>query len=68
MAKKSMIQRELKRARTVARYAEKRASLKAIIQSPQSSDEFEAAEMNTSLPWPLIVGTSPAAMGETCTW
>ena len=43
MAKKSMIERELKRAKTVARYAEKRASLKAIIQSPQSSDEERAA-------------------------
>lgn len=43
MAKKSMIERELKRARLVARYAEKRAHLKAVIQSPQSSDEERAA-------------------------
>ncbi|MDY7219344.1 30S ribosomal protein S14 [Denitrificimonas sp. JX-1] len=39
MAKKGMINRELKRARTVAKYAEKRAALKAIIANPTSSDE-----------------------------
>ena len=39
MAKKSMIARELKRAKTVAKYASKRAELKAIIQSPSSSPE-----------------------------
>ena len=39
MAKKSMIQRELKRAKLVARHAEKRAALKAIIRNVNSSDE-----------------------------
>ena len=39
MAKKSMIAREVKRARTAARYAKRRAELKAIIQNPQSSVE-----------------------------
>ena len=39
MAKKSMIQRELKRAKMVARYAEKRAALKAVIRSVDSTDE-----------------------------
>ena len=39
MAKKSMIAREEKRARTVARYAAKRAQLKEIIGSASSSDE-----------------------------
>ena len=39
MAKKSMIQRELKRAKLVARQAEKRAALKAIIRNVNSSDE-----------------------------
>ena len=39
MAKNSMIAREEKRARTVKRYAAKRAELKAIIKSPNSSDE-----------------------------
>ncbi len=39
MAKLSMIAREVKRAKTVAQYAEKRAKLKAIIVDPKSSDE-----------------------------
>jgi len=39
MAKKSMIAREEKRARTVAKYAAKRAQLKEIITSASSSDE-----------------------------
>ena len=39
MAKKSMIARETKRAETVKKFAAKRAELKAIIQSPSSSEE-----------------------------
>lgn len=39
MAKKSMIARETKRAKTVAKYAEKRAALKAIINNRESSFE-----------------------------
>ena len=39
MAKNSMIAREEKRSRTVRKYAVKRAELKAIIKSPNSSDE-----------------------------
>ncbi|GAA0202010.1 MULTISPECIES: 30S ribosomal protein S14 [Kangiella] len=39
MAKKSMIERELKRAKTVEKYAAKRAELKAIINNPESSEE-----------------------------
>ncbi len=39
MAKESMKAREAKRAKTVAQYAEKRAKLKEIIRSPESSDE-----------------------------
>lgn len=39
MAKKGMINRERKREQTVAKYAERRAALKAIIANPQSSDE-----------------------------
>jgi small subunit ribosomal protein S14 len=39
MAKKSMIQRELKRAKLVARHAEKRTKLKAIIRNINSSDD-----------------------------
>jgi len=45
MAKKSMIARETKRAKTVQKYAVKRAELKRIISSPQSTqDEVEAAQ------------------------
>ncbi len=39
MAKESMKAREAKRAKTVAKYAEKRAKLKAIISNPESSEE-----------------------------
>lgn len=39
MAKQSMIAREKKRAATVAKYAAKRAELKAIIRNPETSDE-----------------------------
>ncbi|MEE4277992.1 MAG: 30S ribosomal protein S14 [Halieaceae bacterium] len=39
MAKKSMVARERKRARTVARYAKKRAELKATIRSMSATDE-----------------------------
>ena len=39
MAKKSMINRELKREKTVAKYAEKRAQLKAVISDVNDSDE-----------------------------
>ena len=39
MAKQSMIQRENKRAKTVAKYAAKRAALKAIIVDQNASDE-----------------------------
>jgi small subunit ribosomal protein S14 len=39
MAKKSMIARELKRTKTVAKYAEKRAALKATIVDVKASDE-----------------------------
>ncbi len=39
MAKKSMIQREKKRERTVAKFAAKRAELKAIINNVELDDE-----------------------------
>ena len=43
MAKKSMIQRELKRAKLVAKYAEKRAELKAVVRNVNSTDEERRA-------------------------
>lgn len=39
MAKKSMVAREKKRARMVAKYAGKRAALKAVISDVNASDE-----------------------------
>jgi len=39
MAKKSMIAREAKRTKSVEKYAEKRAALKAIISSPESTED-----------------------------
>jgi small subunit ribosomal protein S14 len=43
MAKKSMIERELKRVKCVKRYAAKRAVLKETIRNVSSSDEERAA-------------------------
>jgi len=39
MAKTSMIQREIKREKTVAKFAQKRAALKATIANVNTSDE-----------------------------
>ena len=39
MAKNSMVEREKRRAKTVARYAAKRAALKAVIKDRNASDE-----------------------------
>lgn len=64
MAKKSMIAREDKRARTVAKYAEKRAALKAIIANPASSEEevWEAQVKLQKLPR----NASPARQQRRC--
>lgn len=64
MAKKSMVQRELKRQRTVARFAKKRAELKAIIKNTKSSDDeiFEAQLKLQKLPR----NASPARMQNRC--
>ena len=43
VAKKSMLQRELKREKLVRRHAAKRAELKKVIRSLESSDEERAA-------------------------
>ncbi len=39
MAKVSMVQREVKRAKVVAKYSKKRAELKKIVKSPRSTTE-----------------------------
>ena len=45
MAKKSMLERERKRAKTVQRFAKKRAELKKIISSASSSGEERVEAM-----------------------
>lgn len=52
MAKKSMIAREHKRTKLASQFAEKRARLKQIILSPESSDEevWDAQIMLQKLP------------------
>lgn len=52
MAKTSMIERETKRAQTVAKYAAKRAELKKIINDRSASDEqvWHAVEALQKLP------------------
>tara|TARA_R110002073_G_scaffold334720_2_gene524857 strand:+ start:1269 stop:1574 length:306 start_codon:yes stop_codon:yes gene_type:complete len=52
MAKTSMVEREIKRAKTVQKYAAKRAELKALIKNPATSDEdrWEAQMKLQALP------------------
>jgi len=52
MAKKSMIAREAKRAATVAKFAEKRKALKAIIVNPNASEDevWDAQQQLQKLP------------------
>ncbi|MDT8894783.1 30S ribosomal protein S14 [Halomonas sp. I1] len=52
MAKKSMVEREAKRAKLVEKYSAKRAELKAIIQDVNASDEerFDAQLKLQQLP------------------
>lgn len=52
MAKTSMVVREIKRAKTVQKYAAKRAELKALIKSPATSEEdrWEAQMKLQALP------------------
>ena len=44
MAKESMKAREIKRAKMVARYAEKRAALKKIVNTGEPAEAYEAAQ------------------------
>ncbi|MBT8141703.1 MAG: 30S ribosomal protein S14 [Gammaproteobacteria bacterium] len=64
MAKVSMKQRELKRERTVAKFAQKRAALKAIIKNPKSTDDeiFEAQQKLQKLPR----NASPSRLHNRC--
>jgi small subunit ribosomal protein S14 len=47
MAKNSMVQRELKRSRLVAKYAQKRSELKTIITSSESTYDERMAAVDT---------------------
>lgn len=64
MAKKSMVAREVKREKAVAKYAQKRAALKEIINSSDSSDEqvWEAMMKLQKLPR----DSSPARQQRRC--
>lgn len=64
MAKTSMINREVKRARTVKKYAGKRAELKALIKNPNLSDEerMNAVQKLQALPR----DASPTRMRNRC--
>jgi small subunit ribosomal protein S14 len=64
MAKTSMIARENKRARTVKRFAARRAELKAIINNPNSSDEERAAAQTKLQAQPR--DASPARQRNRC--
>ena len=50
MAKESMKAREIKRAKLVAKYAEKRAALKKIVNSGDPVEAYEAAQKLQSIP------------------
>ncbi|OOS19539.1 30S ribosomal protein S14 [Moraxella lincolnii] len=64
MAKKSMINRELKREKMVAKYAQKRTELKAIISDMNASDEerMDAMLQLQSLPR----NSSPVRLRNRC--
>ena len=50
MAKESMKAREVRRAKLVAKYAEKRAALKKIVKTGEPAEAFEAAQKLQALP------------------
>lgn len=50
MAKESMKAREVKRAKLVAKYAEKRAALKKIVNTGDPVEAYEAAQKLQSIP------------------
>jgi len=65
MAKSSMVQREIKRARTVAKYAKKRAELKAIIADVTNKSDEERYEAQLKLQ-ALPRNASPCRMRNRC--
>jgi small subunit ribosomal protein S14 len=65
MAKKSVIHRNKKRERLVAKFATKRASLKSILSDPSTSEEefYKAQAKLTKLP----KNSSPVRLVNRCT-
>ena len=64
MAKKSMVERELKRAKIVARLAARRAALKAQIKDPNGTDEDRMAAVAKLQSLPR--NASPSRMRNRC--
>jgi small subunit ribosomal protein S14 len=64
MAKKSMIARNVKRAKLVKRFAARRVELKQIIASPKSSDEERRQAMDKLKKQPR--DASPVRMRSRC--
>ncbi len=64
MAKKSMIQRELKREKIVQRYAKKRAQLKEIIRNVETSDQDRDAAILKLQSFPR--NASPVRLHNRC--
>ena len=62
MAKESMKAREVKRAKLVAKYAERRAALKQIVRTGDPADAFEAAQKLQELP----KNSNPIRMHNRC--
>jgi small subunit ribosomal protein S14 len=64
MAKKSMLERERKREKTVQRFAKKRAELKKIILSVMSSDEERSVALAAMQKLPR--NASPSRLRNRC--
>ena len=62
MAKESMKAREVKRAKLVAKYAERRAALKQIVRTGDPAEAFEAAQKLQELP----KNSNPIRMHNRC--
>ena len=64
MAKKSMLAREVKRAKTVKRFAAKRAEYRRIIKNPESTDDQRQAAQTKLQALPR--DASPCRMRNRC--
>ncbi len=62
MAKESMKAREVRRAKLVAKYADKRAALKEIIRKGEPAEAFEAAQQLQKLP----LNSNPIRLHNRC--